>query len=137
MEQVADFFSLYKDFAWKKDSAGMSNLYEENVIIFDMWHKDYYSGLKEWSGVIAQWLGSLNDERVKVSFEKIEIHSGESVSFASAIVGYQALSADNEVLRGMKNRITLGFKKTGTGWKVMHQHTSAPIDNDLRAILGE
>jgi ketosteroid isomerase-like protein len=70
-----------------------------------------------------------------VIFEMIQIHQGDKVSFATAIVGYQAISVDNKVIRSMKNRITVGFTKTDAGWKVVHQHTSAPIDSDLKAIL--
>jgi ketosteroid isomerase-like protein len=35
----------------------------------------------------------------------------------------------------MKNRITLGFSKEKDVWKVVHQHTSAPINSNLEAIL--
>lgn len=135
MEQVSDFFPLYKNFAWEKNSEGMIKLHDENVVVFDMWNKGHYSGLTEWSAIIKQWLGSLGDERVNVIFEMIKIQQGEEVSFASAIIQYQAISTDNKIIRSMRNRITLGFTKTGNSWKVVHQHTSAPIDSDLRAIL--
>jgi ketosteroid isomerase-like protein len=136
IEQVADFFSLYKDFAWKKDSESMTQLYDESVIVFDMWNKAHYSGLAEWSNTIRQWLGSLQDERVNVIFEMTTIQNGENVSFASSIIQYEAISTDNKILRSMRNRITLGFIRTEQGlWKVKHQHTSAPINADLQAIL--
>jgi ketosteroid isomerase-like protein len=137
LKQVADFFPLYKNFAWQKDSESMINLYDENVIVFDMWNQGHYSGLTEWSSVIKQWLGSLNDERVNVNFEMTKSENGGTVSFASSIIQYQAISADNKVIRSMRNRITLGFKKSNDIWKVVHQHTSAPINGDLQAILTE
>jgi ketosteroid isomerase-like protein len=136
-KMVEDFFPLYKNFAWEKDSESMIKLYDENAIVFDMWNKGHYLGLTEWSAIIKQWLGSLNDERVNVNFEKINIEKGETVSFASAIIQYQAISKNNSVIRSMRNRITLGFTKSNNTWKVVHQHTSAPINGNLQAILSE
>ncbi|WP_423148121.1 nuclear transport factor 2 family protein [Rubrolithibacter danxiaensis] len=137
MEQVSDFFTLYKNFAWEKDSESMIKLYDNHVVIFDMWNKGHYSGLTEWSGIIKQWLGSLKDERVNVIFEMTEIHRDETAGFASSLIKYQAVSTGNKILRSMTNRITLGFKKTEDSWKVVHQHTSAPINSDLQAIFTE
>jgi hypothetical protein len=88
IEQIADFFSLYKQFAWQRDSERMIRLYDEHVVVFDMWNKVHYSGLTEWSGIIKQWLGSLKDESVKVTFEMITIHDGVNVGFASSLVKY-------------------------------------------------
>jgi ketosteroid isomerase-like protein len=135
MEQVADFFSLYKDSAWNKDSESMILLYDERVTVFDMWNKAHYSGLAEWSKTIKQWLGSLKDERVNVIFEMTDIQNGENVSFASSIIQYEAISIDHKIIRSMRNRITLGFTKSEGLWKVKHQHTSAPINAELQAIL--
>ena len=66
----------------------------------------------------------------------INIHQSGDTGFASAIIQFQAISSEGVVIRGMKNRITLGFLKSEEGWKVIHQHTSAPVSsNGLTAIL--
>ena len=134
--QIKDFFSIYQDAAWNKDTAAMVNLYDEQAVLFDMWDRGYYSNSLEWASIIEAWLGSLGDEKVKVEFEMIKIHESGKLGFASALVRYQALSNEGVVLRGMKNRISLGFTKKEEGWKVIHQHTSAPISSDgLSGIL--
>lgn len=135
MKQVEDFFTIYKQSAWEKDTTAMISLYDDNVLIFDMWDHGYQTGLNEWSGEIKNWLGSLGDERVRVSFEMINMQDAGDAAFASALVSYQAISADDTVIRSMKNRITLGFVRKNSGWKVVHQHTSAPVDGELKAIL--
>ena len=135
MKRPQDFFTIYKQSAWDKDTKSMIGLYDDNVVIFDMWEHGYQSGLAVWSTVIKDWLGSLGEEKVKVMFEMIEIHEGENVGFASALITYQAISTDNTIIRSMKNRITLGFIKEKDQWKVRHQHTSAPINSNLGAIL--
>ena len=135
MKRPQDFFTIYKQSAWDKDTESMIALYHDNVVIFDMWTKGYQTGLTEWSSVIKDWLGSLGDERVNVIFEMIQIHEGNDVGFGSALIAYQAISTNNTILRSMKNRITLGFVKHEDEWRVIHQHTSAPINSNLEAIL--
>ena len=113
----------------------MIGLYSDYVVIFDMWTHGYQTGLREWSNVIKDWLGSLGEEKVNVIFEMIEIREGNNVGFGSALITYQAISTNNTVVRSMKNRITIGFIKEDDVWKVIHQHTSSPINSDLEAIL--
>ncbi|GHN01821.1 hypothetical protein WSM22_33100 [Cytophagales bacterium WSM2-2] len=135
MKNIQDFFTIYKQSAWEKDTASMIGLYDDNVVIFDMWEHGYQTGLTEWSVVIKDWLGSLGEEKVNVLFEMTEIHESESVGFGNALITYQAISNGNVVVRSMKNRITLGFIKKKDVWKVVHQHTSAPLNSELKAIL--
>jgi ketosteroid isomerase-like protein len=134
--EIADFFTIYQDAAWNKDTAAMISLYDEEIEIFDMWEQGYITDAAAWKNVIIDWLGSLAEEKVKVSFERVIIHQSAAVGFASALIQFQAMSKEGVVVRSMKNRITLGFTLRETGWKVFHQHTSAPISGDgLTAIL--
>jgi ketosteroid isomerase-like protein len=135
MKRLHDYFIIYKQAAWDKDIERMIRLYDDDVIIYDMWANGYQTGLTEWSGVIKDWLGSLGEENVNVIFEMIEIHESGDVGFASALITYQAISADDTILRSMRNRLTIGCQKKNDMWKVIHQHTSAPINSDLVAIL--
>jgi len=135
MKRLQDYFTIYKQSAWEKDTESMIGLYDDKVLIFDMWMQGYQKGRPGWSVAIKDWLGSLGDEKVNVIFEMIEIHEGENVGFGSALITYQAVSTDNTIIRSMKNRITLGFRKEKNIWKVVHQHTSSPINSELEAIL--
>ena len=135
MKKIQDYFSIYKQSAWEKDTESMIGLYDDKVVIFDMWKQGYQTGLTEWSIVIKDWLGSLGEEKVNVIFERIEIHEGDKVGFGNALITFQAISVGNTIVRSMKNRITLGFIKEKDAWKVVHQHTSAPINSNLEAIL--
>jgi ketosteroid isomerase-like protein len=134
--EIEDFFKIYQRSAWDKDSSAMMNLYDEHALIFDMWDQGYISNPSEWSKSIIDWLGSLGEEKVKVEFEMMKIHQSGDVGFASALIQFQAISSEGAVLRSMKNRISLGFSRFEDGWKVIHQHTSAPISSDgLTALL--
>jgi len=136
IENVNDFFIYYKQAAWNKDVNGMVGLYDEHVLIFDMWgEQGFHSGIEEWSLIISNWLTSLMEEKVNVVFDRIEIHEGDVVAFATALIQFEAITLNNEVLRSMRNRISLGFVKSDGSWKVKHQHTSSPIDSNLKAVL--
>ena len=125
--EIKDFFTIYQTAARNKDTKAMINMYHEQAMIFDMWELGYQSDAAAWAKMIENWLGSLGDEKVKVEFEMINIHQSGDTGFASALIGFQAISMEGTVVRSMKNRITLGFVKREEGWKVVHQHTSAPI----------
>lgn len=135
MKTIQDFFTIYTQTAWEKDAEGMIALYAEDVVVFDLWEQGYLTGLPAWSLVIKDWLGSLGDEKVKVLFEMIACREDGDVGFGTALISYQAIAQDNSIPRSMKNRITLGFSKVKGNWKVVHQHTSAPINGDLQGIL--
>ncbi|MTI41546.1 YybH family protein [Fulvivirga lutimaris] len=136
IKKIEDFFKIYKESAWNKDSVSMISLYDQHAVIFDMWDKGSISNEKEWAGLIEDWLGSLGDERVNVDFEILKIQESGAVGFATALISFQAISKKGKVLRSMKNRITVGFSKYENQWKVIHQHTSAPVSSeDLSAIL--
>lgn len=134
--EIEEFFNIYKTAAWNKDTKAMIDLYDKQATIFDMWDQGYVNDASEWAKSIEGWLSSLGEEKVKVEFEMIKIHQSGNTGFASALIRFQAISSEGKVIRGMKNRITLGFSKFDDGWKVIHQHTSAPISsNGLNAIL--
>lgn len=135
MIRLQDYFKIYAQAAWEKDIKTMIGLYDDNVVIFDMWTNGYQISLMEWSNVITDWLSSLGEEKVKVTFEMIDIRESGDLGFGSALITYAAISPDNTILRSMKNRITIGFHKKIDTWKVIHQHTSAPINSKLEAIL--
>lgn len=131
-----DFFASYKQAAWEKDFQTMTSLYDKEIVIFDMWDDGFLTDFETWAKIIKEWLGSLGDERVQVDFENVKIQESGDTGFAHALIGFKAISADGEVLRSMKNRISLGFMKRSDGWKVVHQHTSAPVSSsDLSAVL--
>ena len=136
MKEIEEFFPSYKDAVWQKNPAAVLRLYDSEAVQFDMWDKGYYSNLQEWTPEIENWLNSLGEEKVKVDFEMIKIHQSDSTGFASGLIKFQAISPEGTVLKSMRNRITIGFSKFKEGWKVVHQHISAPVTSeDLTAIL--
>ncbi len=63
-------------------------------------------------------------------------HRRGDVAFGRAFVRFSAEAADGTELRSLNNRLTLVLKRQAEGWKIVHEHTSAPIDDaSCKAML--
>lgn len=111
-------------------------LYDPNVRVFDAWGVWSYESSAAWRTAIEGWLTSLGTERVKVTFNEVQTSLGRELATVSAIVRYAGVSAQGQQLRTMQNRITWVLRMGGHTFRIIHEHTSAPIGfNDSKAIL--
>ena len=127
--QINDLIAHYCTAALQKDAGAMLRLYDENVLLFDMWDRSAIRGLAEWAPVVRGWLGGLGSETVHVEFEQVDVQAGPDLAMLTAFVRYQARDEAGTVLRQMKNRLTWSLVRRGADWKILHQHTSIPIDS--------
>ena len=71
-----------------------------------------------------------------MTFEDVQTSGSVECAITTAIVTYASLSADGHQLRSMQNRMTWGLKTSGHVLRIIHEHTSAPVDfEDMKAIL--
>ncbi len=133
---IVHVLEAYKAAVFSKDVDAFMRLYDQQVRVFDAWGVWSYEGAAAWRGMIEGWFSSLGNERVKVTMDDVQTAGGQELAVVSAIVSYAGVSAEGEDLRSMQNRITWALKPEGSDWKIVHEHTSAPIDfNDSKAIL--
>jgi ketosteroid isomerase-like protein len=119
-----------------KDVDGLLSLYSSDFVAFDMWGPWCHIGEVVWREMNQEWLSSLGSESVTVEFHDIRTIPGSEVAAAYATVSYKAISETGEILRSMENRLTWVAKRENGGWKIIHQHTSAPITpGTLTAVL--
>ncbi len=133
MQQAPDFdsfFEAYKSSVLNKQVDRLMDLYDEDVIAYDMWGRWSYVGAGSWREMNQGWLGSLGSETVVVEFDEVSTVHDAEVAAAYATVTYKAVSEAGETLRSMQNRLTWVVKRKNGAWKIVHQHTSAPIDPD-------
>jgi ketosteroid isomerase-like protein len=130
------FFDAYKSAVFNKDVDALMGLYDRDFVAFDMWDAWSLVGEGPWREMNQAWLTSLGSESVQVEFDDIKIFPGADLAAATATVSYTAMSQKGEALRSMQNRLTWVAKQTNGAWKIVHQHTSAPIDSaTMRAKL--
>ncbi len=134
-QAIQEMLERYKSAAFEKDVDAFVALFDENVRVFDMWGRWSYDGAGEWHAMVSEWFGSLGDERVAVEFEDVQTVTGDGVAAAHAFVTFTGFSADGAELRSMNNRLTWVLRKAADGaWKVVHEHTSAPIDFETAKV---
>jgi ketosteroid isomerase-like protein len=134
--QIEQMLDSYKTAVQAKDVDAFVALYDENVRVFDMWGRWSYDGLDAWRGMATEWFGSLGDESAAVEFADVQTVVGDGIAAASAFVTFRGLSAEGNELRAMNNRLTWALRKSGDGaWKVVHEHSSAPIDFESAKVM--
>jgi ketosteroid isomerase-like protein len=125
----------YKAAVFAKDVDSFVALYDEDVLVFDMWAVWSYDGIASWRDMAAGWFGSLGNERVIVDFSDARTTVGQDLALVDAFVTYKAVTADGVELRSMDNRQTMALRRKNDGWKIIHQHTSSPIDVDTAKVI--
>ncbi len=126
----------YEAAVFSRDVEAFMRLYHPTVRVFDTWGVWLYEGAASWQIAVEGWFSSLGSERVKVSFADVQIAGEQSLATVSAIVTYAAESIQGEPLRSMQNRMTWVLRESGHVFRIVHEHTSAPIGfEDSKAIL--
>lgn len=120
-----------------KDADAFLSLYADDVRTFDLWGVWTCDGKDMLRGMVADWFGSLpDDEVVVVEFDDVRTQAGADVAAVSAFTTFAAESPDGTELRSMNNRLTWVLRKDADGaWKIAHEHTSAPADDEGKVQL--
>lgn len=112
-----------------KDVDAFAALYAEDVHVFDMWGRWELRGLAAWRAMAQEWFGSLGAETVAVTYAQAQSQAGAELAYGHAVLTYAAHAADGTRLRSLDNRISLALARRDGAWKIVHEHTSAPIDH--------
>jgi uncharacterized protein (TIGR02246 family) len=136
MDEFESLLATYKTAIFEKDLPAFCSIFDEEVRIFDMWQQWTYEGLPAWREMAEGWFSSLGANRDVVTFDDIRIQGDGELAVATAFVRFTAVSAEGKELRYLEERLTWVAKRKEGTWKIIHQHTSAPIDfNTMKAIL--
>jgi uncharacterized protein (TIGR02246 family) len=134
MTEIKLLFEIYKNAVFQKDVEAFTSIFDENVRIFDMWSWTY-EGLAVWREMAQGWFGSLGTERVVVTFDDIQIEATGEMATASAFVRFAAISEKGEELRYLQERLTWVARKKEGAWKIIHEHTSGPVDHETMKVV--
>jgi len=128
MVEIEEFFKRYKSAVYGKDVEALAHLYAAEVCVYDLWGEWSIVGVDAWTSMIREWFGSLGTEHVVVDFSDTHMSQADSLAFATAFVIYKAVSIDDKEIRSLQNRLTWVLEKRNDGWKIIHEHTSAPVN---------
>jgi ketosteroid isomerase-like protein len=60
---------------------------------------------------------------------------GHDVAVVHAFVTYTGVSAAGHAVRTMHNRLTWALKQHEDTWKIVHEHSSAPVDPATSKVI--
>ncbi|AIY04598.1 hypothetical protein Plano_0633 [Planococcus sp. PAMC 21323] len=133
-----DVLTNYQKAVYEKDVDKFLLSYAEEIHIFDCWGKWEYNGIAAWKKVVVEWFSGLEEEMLlKVEFYDDFVEESGDLAFAHSAVSYTAVDMTGKEVRSMKNRFTFVMKKKQDSWKIIHEHSSLPINpENEQAIFG-
>jgi uncharacterized protein (TIGR02246 family) len=135
-DPFAEAMKSYVAVVRAKDVEAFLSLYDDDLHVFDMWGQWSLRGLDAWRGLVVEWFSSLRDEYVVVDVAEAEATCIGDLAIGHAILTYTAHAADGREIRSLNNRLTIALRRSGDAWKIIHEHTSAPIDHaSAKAML--
>ena len=134
-ESVTQVPEHYISAVSEKDVDALLSLYDDNVRIFDLWGEWTHEGAPAWRQSVTDWFASLGDQRVSVSFEDIRTIVAEDLATLLSVITYRDMGTDGVARGSMQNRLTWVLKRSGNHWKIVHEHTSAPVDFETQKVL--
>jgi uncharacterized protein (TIGR02246 family) len=132
---ILQVLDSYKAAVTTKDVDTFVALYDQDVCVFDMWGEWSYDGSEVWRKMVTDWFGSLGTERVIVDFNGVQTILENDLAIVHAFVVYKGVSADGDELRSMQNRLTWALKHKDGVWKIIHEHTSAPVNFETSKVI--
>ncbi|RYY76735.1 MAG: DUF4440 domain-containing protein [Gammaproteobacteria bacterium] len=133
--EVTQVLEAYKSAVLEKNVDAFMQLYDVNARIFDTWGVWLFDKADSRLPNIKKWFEGLGDERVVVNFDDVRVTSRNDMAIVTAVGTYAAVSVSGVELRSMQNRFTWALEFSESGWKIIHEHTSVPIGDDLTAKL--
>ena len=130
-----DLLDRYAAAARAKDAEAFLSFYADDVRTFDLWSVWSYDGKDALRAMVEEWFGSVGSDLIAVEFDDVRVEAGEEVAAVSAFTTFRGISAEGEELRSMNNRLTWILRREPEGWKITHEHTSAPAGDEGKISL--
>ena len=128
-QAVAAMIATYQRAVRARDVDAFMQLYAPEVRVFDTWGTWSHEGRDAWRRMIEGWFQSLGSgEQVDVRVSDLRVTGTGQLAVATAAFTYAALTPEGRELRAMVNRLTWAVALQDEGWRVVHEHTSVPVD---------
>ena len=130
MKEIVNLLDLYKSSVFERDFEKHINIYDTDIKSYDIWDKWSHDGIDAWRDMTRGWFEALKNQNIrdKVDFSDVKIVENDSLGFLSATVTFTAVDKEGSELKSLQNRLTWVLEKKDENWRVIHQHTSAPVN---------
>jgi uncharacterized protein (TIGR02246 family) len=110
----------------EEDRAGIRADHDPEILMFDVPPPFLSRGIAAYMATWEEFL-QCAEKPVALNFRDVKITAGNDVAFATAI-GRCAGVDSNGKREELKFRLTMGLRKIGGRWRVMHEHHSLPAE---------
>jgi uncharacterized protein (TIGR02246 family) len=109
-----------------RDIGGVLAHHSDDILMFDVpapttQRKGIQAYEESWEQLFA-WFGT-DDGTFEVG--DVIVHAGNDVAFATALIGCSGAEANGSKVE-LQVRLTVGLRKRGGAWTVVHEHHSIP-----------
>lgn len=109
----------------RKDAASANAVLDKNIVAFELAGPLQLPSAKATDDGLAQaWLNSF-DTGPEVTIRELSIHSDGDVAFCHSLNHLRGRRNDGKEI-DLTMRSTLGLRRVGGEWKIIHAHTSLP-----------
>lgn len=86
----------------------------------------------EWRKIIENWFNGLKNDSstLKVTFNNYSIFENSDIAFIHTSIRFSEFNTLNAEFRHVTNRFTFGLKRINDEWRIVHEHSSLPIDSE-------
>lgn len=107
-----------------QDMEGIRADHDPDILMFDVPPPFLSRGLDAYMATWDMFLAS-SEKPVVFDFHDIKVTAGPDVAFATAIGNCVSIDANGQ-REPLEFRLTMGLRKIGGRWRVMHEHHSLP-----------
>lgn len=109
----------------RKDAASANAVLSSDLVAFEVAGPLQLPPAQAIDNRLTQaWLDTF-DQGPRVTIEELSIHADGGVAFCHSLNRLEGRRTDGKEIE-VTMRSTLGFKKLGDEWKIIHAHTSLP-----------
>lgn len=106
------------------DIAGIVKDHSQDILMFDLPGPTQTRGLAAYRESWPQLFEWFHGARV-FDVSELQIATGADVAFATALIRCQGTEKSGDVVT-LAVRLTMGLRKTGERWTIVHEHHSIP-----------
>lgn len=118
----------YANAVYNKDVESFISIYDNNILVYDTWEEWIKKDVIEIKNMATEWFESLGNEKVKVEFTEVSVLESENQIVWIGEFKFYGLDQDDKILRSISNRWTWVIKNNNGTLKVVHEHSSLPIN---------
>lgn len=134
MKSPESLIQRYTRAATDLNRDALIGLYAPDMRIFDLMAPWQNRGTDEWTQRIDHWFSGVGTDP-DISASDVEVTTTEGMAVLSMNMGYYHTNQEGN-REGMTNRLTWVAVPDGDDWKIIHEHTSIPLNEaDMTPIF--